>query len=108
MTKGHEQLLRVSDAACAKCLLNIVDDHCADRFAAMGCSGISAKAQAAIRRCRLLLSPPLRLAQTAKAMQSSKEIMTPSSSIPTHCESTTITTNPVETLQLAQWQMVRK
>jgi hypothetical protein len=35
MTKGHEQFLRVPDASCATRLMNIVDDHCADRFAPM-------------------------------------------------------------------------
>jgi hypothetical protein len=36
MAKGHKQFLRVSDAACAKRLVNIVNDHCADGLAAMG------------------------------------------------------------------------
>jgi hypothetical protein len=36
MAKGHKQFLRVSDAACAKRLVDIVDNHCPDRFAAIG------------------------------------------------------------------------
>ena len=36
MTKGHKQFLRVFDAACRKRLLNIIDNHSADRFIAMG------------------------------------------------------------------------
>jgi hypothetical protein len=32
--ESHEQLLRVFDTSGTKCLLNIVNDHCPDRFTA--------------------------------------------------------------------------